>query len=198
MGDGAIEVDSINAIELSDITPTLARESGFAGVIDLLKTAKHGPGTNVYLVRFHYVSRRTRASKGETRSSRAAAEPRTKKPSSDPQRRRVIRMLRCLPEAVAVVQHSYLSLEVRKKRFGYFLDDHHGDGRIALTCRASPDLHDALQQIAPTQFHVPKYVGKKGWIGLWLDGTHTNWPAVDLALREAYALVAPKSLSRSG
>jgi hypothetical protein len=33
----------------------LARESGFLGVLDLLKVAKHGRGENIYLVRFHYV-----------------------------------------------------------------------------------------------------------------------------------------------
>jgi hypothetical protein len=55
MEDGAIEVDSILPISLSDITPELARESGFKGVVDLLKVAKHGQGENVYLVRFHYV-----------------------------------------------------------------------------------------------------------------------------------------------
>ncbi|WP_321476470.1 hypothetical protein [uncultured Paludibaculum sp.] len=32
----------------------LARESGFLGVVDLLKIAKHGRGDNIYLVRFHY------------------------------------------------------------------------------------------------------------------------------------------------
>ena len=52
--DGEIEVDSIDEIELADITPALARRSGFQGVIDLLKTAKHGRGENVYLVVFHY------------------------------------------------------------------------------------------------------------------------------------------------
>jgi hypothetical protein len=36
-----------------DITPGLARESGFLNVIDLLKVAKHGKGENIYLVRFH-------------------------------------------------------------------------------------------------------------------------------------------------
>jgi hypothetical protein len=35
----------------------LARESGFLGVVDLLKVAKHGPGENIYLVRFHYIRR---------------------------------------------------------------------------------------------------------------------------------------------
>jgi hypothetical protein len=55
MEDGEIEVDSIEPIEFRDITPDLARESGFLGVADLLKIAKHGRGENIYLVRFHYV-----------------------------------------------------------------------------------------------------------------------------------------------
>jgi hypothetical protein len=55
MEDGEIEVDSIEPIEFRDITPDLARESGFLGVADLLKIAKHGKGENIYLVRFHYV-----------------------------------------------------------------------------------------------------------------------------------------------
>jgi hypothetical protein len=56
LGAGQIEIDSILPITLGDITPALARESGFKGVVDLLKVAKHGKGENVYLVRFHYVS----------------------------------------------------------------------------------------------------------------------------------------------
>ncbi len=55
MDDGHIVVDSIAAIELSDITYELARESGFASVDDLLQIARHGRGDNVYLIRFHYL-----------------------------------------------------------------------------------------------------------------------------------------------
>ena len=55
MEEGEIEVDSILPIGFPDITPELARESGFEGVVDLLKIAKHGHGENVYLVRFHYL-----------------------------------------------------------------------------------------------------------------------------------------------
>lgn len=57
MDEGEIIVDSIEQISLQDITPMLARESGFLGVVDLLKIAKHGKGQNIYLVRFHYVTR---------------------------------------------------------------------------------------------------------------------------------------------
>ena len=60
MDEGAIEVDSIKPIGFPDITPELARESGFLGVIDLLKVAKHGKGENIYLVRFHYVPPRAK------------------------------------------------------------------------------------------------------------------------------------------
>jgi len=55
MEEGAIEIDSIEPIGLPDISPELARESGFLGVLDLLKVAKHGRGQNIYLIRFHYV-----------------------------------------------------------------------------------------------------------------------------------------------
>lgn len=55
MEEGAIEIDSIEPIGLPDITPQLARASGFLGVLDLLKVAQHGAGQNIYLVRFHYI-----------------------------------------------------------------------------------------------------------------------------------------------
>src|SRR5262245_77717 len=55
MEEGEIEVDSIEQIAIQDITHQLAVESGFLGVIDLLKVARHGRGDNVYLVRFHYI-----------------------------------------------------------------------------------------------------------------------------------------------
>jgi len=55
MEDGHILVESIERIAIEDITGDLARRSGFDGVIDLLKTAKHGSGTNVYLVEFDYI-----------------------------------------------------------------------------------------------------------------------------------------------
>ncbi len=54
LGPGHIVVTSIKQITLADITPALARRSGFAGVVDLLKVAKHGPGEKVYLVEFEY------------------------------------------------------------------------------------------------------------------------------------------------
>ena len=60
MEEGEIEIDSIEPISFADITPQLALASGFLGVLDLLKVAKHGKGENIYLVRFHYIAPRKR------------------------------------------------------------------------------------------------------------------------------------------
>ena len=56
MEDGHIVVESIRQIAIADVTGELARRSGFKGVVDLLKVAKHGSGTNVYLIDFEYIA----------------------------------------------------------------------------------------------------------------------------------------------
>lgn len=73
MEEGQIEVDSVVPITLADVTPDLARASGFKGVVDLLKVAKHGRGENVYLVRFHYV-RPTAKPKATSKAGSAAVD----------------------------------------------------------------------------------------------------------------------------
>ena len=54
LGPGWIHVTSVREIELGDISADLARRGGFKDADDLLATAKHGPGENVYLVEFDY------------------------------------------------------------------------------------------------------------------------------------------------
>ena len=74
MEEGEIEIDSIEPIGFPEITPQLARESGFLGLIDLLKVAKHGKGENIYLVRFHYVPPRRKRSDLELPAKREPAD----------------------------------------------------------------------------------------------------------------------------
>ena len=55
MEEGAVLIESIEAVSLQDVTHDLAVESGFESRADLLKVAQHGSGENVYLVRFRYL-----------------------------------------------------------------------------------------------------------------------------------------------
>jgi hypothetical protein len=194
MDGGQIEVDSIEQIELADVTADLARESGFNGLVDLLKVAKHGSGDNVYLVRFHYLERLAPAVP-LTHKRGGGADKNKKTVTGDRQRARIARIVGSLPEGEAKSLGRHLSLEVRKKRFGWFMIDHHGDGRVDLNCKASSEMHDILRQLVPDHFHIPKYLGNKGWIGLWLDVPKLDWAAVELALVEAYRRTAPKKLA---
>jgi hypothetical protein len=198
MEGGQIEIDSIERIDFKDITAELARESGFTGVVDLLKIAKHGRGEKVYLVRFRYVDGLARAPSlalPRGRGRGGEGRKKEKKVDGDRQRKRIAKIVESLPEGEAKPAGRHLSLEVRKKRFGWFMIDHHGDGRVALNCKASADMHDILRQLAPAHFHIPKYVGNKGWIGLWLDLPKLDWAAVELALTEAYRRTALKKLA---
>jgi hypothetical protein len=56
LGAGCVEVTSMRRITMEDITPELARRSGFLGTIDMLKVAKHGRSDKIYLVEFRYIA----------------------------------------------------------------------------------------------------------------------------------------------
>jgi hypothetical protein len=89
MGDGEIEIESVTPIGFPDITPELARESGFLGVLDLLKVAKHGKGNNIYLIRFHYIPPRGKRRGPNKESERSSTRKSSKRPTLAEMRRRL-------------------------------------------------------------------------------------------------------------
>ena len=110
-------------------------------------------------------------------------------------RARIVVIVESLPEAAAVVSAcNHLSLEVRQKRFGWYLDDHHGDGRLAINCKAPRGVAPQLVEHAPDRFHIPNYCGHLGWAGLWLDTPQVDWSEVEAILVGAYRLTAPRKL----
>ena len=54
LDEGHVVVTSIHEIRFDDISETMAKESGFRNVLDLMKTAKHGSGSVIYFIRFYY------------------------------------------------------------------------------------------------------------------------------------------------
>jgi hypothetical protein len=130
------------------------------------------------------------------------ANPRVNKPSTRAslsvigrRRARIVALVESLPEAgVTAAGDRHLSLEVRGKRFGYYLDDHHGDGRVALNCKAEHGANQSLADFAPERFHIPAYLGPRGWIGLWIDLPKIYWDEVESIVVDAYRLTAPKRL----
>jgi hypothetical protein len=83
------------------------------------------------------------------------------------------------------------------KMFAMFVDDHHGDGRVAIWCKAEPGVQEIVVGAAPKRFFVPPYVGVNGWIGLRLDQQSTDWDEVAEFLADAHRLCAPKRLLKA-
>ncbi len=116
--------------------------------------------------------------------------------TSDKRRERLIKICRALPEAeVEPAGETHLAFRIRKKIFGYYLFDHHGDGKIALSCRSSLSEQRRLIREDAESFFLPAYVGSRGWIGVRLDLDEVDWDVIDALLRRAYQEIAPRKLA---
>ena len=111
-------------------------------------------------------------------------------------RSRVRDLCAALPE-VTVEDGQHIGFAVRGKRFGWLLDDHHGDGRLAFTCKAPPGQNAALARRDPERFFLPSYTASRGWVGLRLDAGAVDWDELEGLAVEAYLLAAPKRLGAS-
>lgn len=100
-----------------------------------------------------------------------------------------------LPEALRQDCGSHAAFTVRKRTFAYFLNDHHGDGIVAVTCKALPGDNASLAAAQPTRFYLPAYIGPKGWVALRLDIGEIDWDEVAELVLGSYCLVAPKRLA---
>jgi len=113
----------------------------------------------------------------------------------DPRLTRLTRICLALPEATREMMGQHAGFRVRKKVFAYFLDNHHGDGIVAVTCKTA--LGENAERIAadPERFYMPAYIGPKGWLALRLDIGPVDWNEVAELVVESYRLVAPKRLA---
>ena len=89
----------------------------------------------------------------------------------------------------------HLTFRIRKKIFGYYLFDHHGDGKIAWCCKSSLSEQRQMVKADPVSFFVPAYVGPRGWIAIRLDLAEVDWDTVSELARRAYQEIAPRKLA---
>ncbi len=111
--------------------------------------------------------------------------------------RRLVRLTNiclALPEATRRDSGSHAAFLVRKSTFAYFLNDHHGDGIVSVSCKALPGDNTALAAAQPTRFYLPAYVGARGWTALRLDIGEIDWDEVAELVAGSYRLIAPKRL----
>lgn len=118
-----------------------------------------------------------------------------KRSAEDSRLARLTEIALALPEATRQIYGSHAQFLVRKKTFAYFLDNHHGDGIVAVTCKVLPGDNKALVEAQPARFYLPDYLASKGWVALRLDLGKVDWGEVRELLSGSYALIAPKRLA---
>ncbi len=98
------------------------------------------------------------------------------------------------PESVERLSHGAPTFFAGgKKTFVMCMDDHHGDGRVAIWCAAPPGVQAALVDEEPERFFVPPYVGTRGWVGVRLD-VDVDWDEIAGIIDDGFRLVATKRL----
>ena len=108
---------------------------------------------------------------------------------------RVRRLCLALPETAERLSHGAPTFFIRDKRaFVMFLDDHHGDGRLAIWAAAPPGMQTMLVDGAPEHYFVPPYVGHQGWVGVRLD-RDLAWEEIAGVVEDAWLTRAPKRLA---
>ena len=118
-----------------------------------------------------------------------------KRRAEDPRLTRLTEVALALPEATRKICGSHAQFLVRKKTFAYFLDNHHGDGIVAVTCKVLAGDNKALAEAQPDRFYLPAYIASKGWVALRLDMGKVDWDEARELLLGSYMLIAPKRLA---
>ncbi len=108
---------------------------------------------------------------------------------------RVTKICRTLPESSYELTGKHATYQVRKKTFAYYLNDHHGDGIIAVCCKVVEGDNAALIAAQPKKFYMPAYIGSRGWVALRLDIPGVDWQEVSELIRGSYRLIAPQKLA---
>ena len=117
--------------------------------------------------------------------------------AEDPRLARLTEICLALPEVTREVQGRHAGFLVGKKKFVYFLDDHHGDGIVGFTCKVLPGDNAALVEAHAARFYLPAYIASRGWVALRLDTAKVDWSEVKELVTTSYRLVAPKTLTRT-
>jgi hypothetical protein len=103
---------------------------------------------------------------------------------------RLRRIVFAFPETSERLSHGAPTFWGGKKTFASFHVNHHGDGRVAVWCKAPPGVQEALVEKDPVVFFVPPYTGPSGWVGIRLD-RKVDLGAVAALLEQGYRMVAP-------
>lgn len=141
-------------------------------------------------------SAEVRGARGEGRAKTIAERIATAEVTSSPAQvkaafARVRSLCLGLDGVTELESHGRPSFAARGKTFVMLMDNHHGDGRLAIWCKAPPGAQEMLVESDPARLFVPPYLGPRGWVGVRLDGD-PDWGLVEACIKEGHAMSSAK------
>lgn len=125
--------------------------------------------------------------------SRAARLP----PATAAARLRKVSAVCCaLPSAEETLSRGHATYRVRGKVFAYFLNDHHGDGIVAVCVKSELGENVDRVRLNPDLYYLPDYIGPRGWFGLRLDRGRVDWREVAAIVERSFRMAAPAAVLR--
>ena len=99
-----------------------------------------------------------------------------------------------LPDAVEKEAWGDPTWRVRDRIFAMQKGNYEG-GRPSLWLKGALGAQRVLVEGDPVTFFVPPYVGKSGWVGIFLDGSGVDWEVLTDLVEDSYRLIAPRRLA---
>jgi predicted DNA-binding protein (MmcQ/YjbR family) len=115
-------------------------------------------------------------------------------PTKDDKRERLTAICGAFPSAEVEDKGDHAIYRVRGKVFAYFLDNHHGDGIVAVCVKSQLGENEDRARLDPERFYLPAHIGPRGWFGMRLDRGRVRWREVAGVVEQSYRLTAPKTL----
>jgi hypothetical protein len=108
---------------------------------------------------------------------------------------RVRRICNSIPGTTEKLSHGAPTFFSPRRVFAMFVNNHHGDGHVAVWIPAAPGVQAALIEEAPDTYFRPPYVGPSGWVGVELARVDDD--QLGALIREAFRLVDKKATKKA-
>jgi len=109
--------------------------------------------------------------------------------------KKITALTAAFPETGIEQNNGHVAFLVRNKKYGWLLNNHHGDGMLCLCVKVDPEEKEFLIDLDPEKYLRPAYVSRFGWLSIRLDRGVVDWRELEERMIASYRIVAPKGLS---
>src|SRR4029450_7144174 len=82
--------------------------------------------------------------------------------------KRAAALVKSLPEVSIERMNEHAAFVVADKKFSWFLNNRHGEGRVCICVKTDPEVKETLIEMNPEKYLRPAYISRFGWLSIRL------------------------------